>query len=137
MIVHQQEDLADAPRFLLTDALHWESARVIQTWSYRWACEIFHEFCKQAAGFESAQVRNQEAVKRHFRLSCVAQSLLGQAACEGKKSERFAFAKEKQTVGQRLYRLTREAYQQLLHLVQGLFAQGRSCEQVLEVIMPT
>jgi hypothetical protein len=137
VIVHQQEDLADTPRFLLTDALHWESARVIQTWSYRWACEIFHEFCKQAAGFESAQVRNQEAVKRHFRLSCVAQSLLGQAACEGKKLERFAFANEKQTVGQRLYRLTREAYQQLLHLVQGLFAQGRSCEQVLEVIMPT
>jgi hypothetical protein len=136
VIVHQQPDLSDAPRFLLSDALHWESARVIQTWSYRWACEIFHEFCKQVAGFEAAQVRNQEAVKRHFRLSCVVQSLLQQATCQGKKSERFAFAQEKQTVGQRLYSLTREAYQQLLHLVEGLFAQGRSCEQVLEVIMP-
>ncbi len=136
VIVHEKEDLSDAPRFLLTDALHWESARVIQTWSYRWACEIFHEFCKQVAGFESAQVRNQEAVKRHFRLSCVAQSILGQATCEGKKSERFTFANEKQTVGQRLYGLTREVYRQLLHLVQGLFAQGRTCEQVLEVIMP-
>lgn len=136
VIVHQQEDLSDTPRCLLTDALHWESARVIQTWSYRWTCEIFHEFCKQLAGFESAQVRNQEAVKRHFRLSCIAQSLLGQALCQGKKSERFAFAHEKQTVGQRLYSLTREVYQQLLHLVQRLFAQGRTCEQVLEVIMP-
>ncbi len=84
VIVHDQQDLSDAPRLLLTDALHWESGRVIQTWSYRWACEIFHEFCKQVAGFESAQVRNQEAVKRHFRLSCIAQSFLGQAACEGK-----------------------------------------------------
>lgn len=136
VIVHEQEDLSDAPRFLLTDALHWESGRVIQTWSYRWACEIFHEFCKQVAGFESAQVRNQEAVKRHFRLSCIAQSLLGQATCGGKQSERFAFAKEKPTVGQRLYSLTREAYQQMLALVQGLFAQKRTCEQVLEVIMP-
>ncbi len=136
VIVHEQEDLSDAPRFLLTDALHWESARVIQTWSYRWTCEIFHEFCKQMAGFESAQVRNQEAVKRHFRLSCIAQSLLGQALCQGKKSERFAFANEKQTVGQRLYTLTRELYQQLLHLVQGLFAQGQTCEQILEVMMP-
>jgi hypothetical protein len=88
------------------------------------------------AEFESAQVRNEEAVKRHFRLSCVAQSILGQATCEGKKSERFAFANEKQTVGQRLYSLTRELYQQLLHLVQGLFEQGRTCEQILEVIMP-
>ena len=100
------------------------------------ACEIFYEFCKQVAGFEAAQVRNQEAVKRHFRLSCVAQSLLQQAACEGKKSERFAFAKDEQTVGQRLYSLTREVYQQLLHLIEGLLAQGRSCQQVLEVIMP-
>ncbi|MDV2994842.1 MAG: hypothetical protein N4J56_004496 [Chroococcidiopsis sp. SAG 2025] len=136
VIVHEQEDLSDAPRFLLTDALHWESARVIQTWSYPWSCEIFHEFCKQVTGFESAQVRNEEAVKRHFRLSCVAQSLLGQAACQGKKSEQFAFANGKQTVGQQLYSLTREAYHQLLLLVQGLFAQGRTCEQVLEVIMP-
>ena len=136
VIVHQQEDLGDAPRFLLTDALHWESARVIQTWNYRWSCEIFHEFCKQVTGFESAQVRNQEAVKRHFRLSCVAQSLLGQAICQGKKSERFVFANETQTLGQRLYSLTREAYYQLLHLTQGLFAHGRTCEQVLEVIMP-
>lgn len=136
VIVHQQEDLCDVPRFLLGDALHWESGRIITTWSYRWACEIFHEFCKQAAGFESAQVRNQEAVTRHFRLSCLAQSLLGQAACTGKKSERFRFAKETQTVGQRLYTLTREAYHNLLHLVHGLFTQGRTPEQVLEVIMP-
>lgn len=31
VIVHGKEDLSDAPRFLLTDALHWESARLIQT----------------------------------------------------------------------------------------------------------
>src|SRR5947209_15072673 len=29
--------------FLLTDALHWESGRVIQTWSYALASEVFHE----------------------------------------------------------------------------------------------
>jgi hypothetical protein len=36
VIVYEKEDLSDPPRFLLTDALHWESARVIQTWSYRY-----------------------------------------------------------------------------------------------------
>jgi len=46
------------------------------------------------------------------------------------------FANEKQTVGQRLYSLTCEAYHQLLHLVQGLFIQGQTCEQVLEVLLP-
>jgi hypothetical protein len=43
VIVHEQPDLSDAPRFLVTDALHWESGRVIQTWSYRWASEVLHE----------------------------------------------------------------------------------------------
>jgi hypothetical protein len=42
---------------------------VIRVWSYRWQVEIFHEFCKQAVGLEASQVRKEEAVKRHFRLS--------------------------------------------------------------------
>ncbi len=68
VIVHEQEDLGDTPRFLLTDALHWDSGRVIETWSYRWAAEIFHEFGKQVTGWEAAQVRKEEAVKRHYTL---------------------------------------------------------------------
>lgn len=63
-------------RFLLTDGNHWESRRIIQTWSYRWASEVFHEFTKQVIGFESAQLRKEEAVKRHSRLSCIAQSII-------------------------------------------------------------
>jgi hypothetical protein len=74
-IIHETQDLTDTPFFLLTDALHWESKRAIQTWSYRWTSEVFHEFAKQVTGLESSQVRKEEAVKRHFRLSCVAQSL--------------------------------------------------------------
>ncbi len=136
VIVHEQADLSDAPRFLLTDALHWEASRVIQTWSYRWPVEIFHEFGKQLVGLEAAQVRNEEAVKRHFCLSCVAQSLLQRSPCQGGKSERFSFAQDKQSVGQKLYSLTREALQQVLQLVNGLFAQGQSVEQALEVLMP-
>jgi hypothetical protein len=78
----------------------------------------------------------EEAVTRHFRLSCVAQSILQRAACSGGKSERFAFAEEKATVGQKVYTLAREALAGVLQLAQGLFTQGRSCDQVLEVLMP-
>src|SRR5882672_2317720 len=74
VIVHEAAELTDEPRFLVTDTLYWESGRVIETWSYRWASEIFHEFSKQVTGLEAAQLRKEEAVKRHFRLSCVAQS---------------------------------------------------------------
>ena len=137
VIVHDQAELTDSPRFLLTDALHWEGARILRVWSYRWPVEIFHEFCKQVVGLEAAQVRKEEAVKRHFRLSCVAQSLLQRTPSGGRKSERFAFAaNHQQTVGQKLYTLHRDALGQLLRLVHGLFAQGHPCEQVLERLMP-
>src|SRR5512143_276952 len=137
VIIQEQAELTDSPRFLLTDALHWEGARIIRVWSYRWPVESFHQFCKQVVGLEAAQVRQEEAVKRHFRLSCVAQSLLQRIPGGGRKSERFAFAEDdQQTVGQKLYTLTREALGQLLQLVHGLFVQGHPCEHVLERLMP-
>jgi hypothetical protein len=137
VMVHEQADLADQPRFLLTDALHWEGGRVIRVWSYAYPVEIFHEFCKQAVGLEASQVRQEEAVKRHFRLSGVAQSLLQRLPAGGRKSERFSFVDDhQQTLGQKLHTLTRDALGQLLHLVQGLFAQGQSYEHVLERLMP-
>jgi hypothetical protein len=67
-MVHERADLTDNPRFLVTGAVHGESGRMIETWSFRWAAEVFHEFSKQGTGLEAAQVRNEEAVKRHLRL---------------------------------------------------------------------
>ena len=136
VIVHEQADLGDTPRFLLTDALHWESGRVIETWSYRWTAEIFHEFGKQVCGLEAAQVRKEEAVKRHFRLRCVAQSLLQQAPASGSETERFAFAQGAITIGQKVRAIARDALKSLLKLVEQLLVQGHSCEHILEVLMP-
>jgi hypothetical protein len=136
VIAHEYADLRDTPRFFLSDALHWESSRVIETWQYRWPSEIFHAFSKQVTGLEAAQVRKEEAVTRHFRLSCVAQSFVQRAAASGRTSERFTFAEDKATVGQKVYTITREAFAAVLHFTQGLFAQGRSCDQILEVLMP-
>ena len=136
VIVHDQEDLGDTPGFLLTDALHGERGRVIETWSDRWTSDIFHAFGKQVCGVETAQVRKEEAVKRHFRLSCVAQSLLQQAPASGSATERFTFAQGATTIGQQVRTIAREALQSLLKLVEQLLAQGQSCEHILEVLMP-
>jgi hypothetical protein len=136
VIVHEQEDLTDPPRFLLTDALHWESGRIIETWSFRWSAELFHAFGKQGTGLESAQVRTEEAVNRHLRLSCVAQSLLQRAPVVASSVEKFAFAQGQITLGQRCRVIAREVFHALLQTAQRLFTDGRSCEQVLEVLMP-
>ena len=136
-IIHEKAELSDNPRFLLTDALHWDSSRVFSTWSYRWSIEIFHEFSKQLVGFESAQLRNEEAVKRHFCLSCVAQSALQSTICSSRKSEKSNQAQEKESsIGQRMYTLSREALDNLLKLTENLLAQGKTREEILEVIMP-
>jgi hypothetical protein len=135
-MVHERADLTDKPRFLVTDALHWESGRIIETWSFRWAAEVFHEFSKQGTGLEAAQVRNEEAVKRHFRLSCLAQSILQRAPTIASTSERFAFAKGEITLGQRCQTITREVFLSLLSFAKRLFAGGYSCEQVAEALMP-
>jgi hypothetical protein len=90
--VYERADLTDTPRFLGTDAVHWESGRSSETWSFRWAAELVHEFSKQGTGLEAAQVRNEEAVNRHLRFSCLAQSLLQRAPTGASTSEQFAFA---------------------------------------------
>ncbi len=136
VIVHEKSDLSDAPRYLLTSARHWGSGRTIQTWSYRWSSEVFHEFTKQVTGLESSQVRKEEAVKRHFRLSCVAQSLIQRASAVVSESERFEFAKGKTTFGQRCRTIAREVFRSMLELSKRLFAEGKSCDEVLDILMP-
>lgn len=136
-IIHEKADLSDTPRFLLTDAHHWDASRIFATWSFRWPVETFHQFAKQLVGFEDAQLRNEEAVKRHFCLSCVAQSVLQDASGCGQNSERFNFADiNEQTIGQRLYALSREALQSVVEFAQTLLTQGKSVEQIMEVLMP-
>jgi hypothetical protein len=100
----------------------------------RW--KSFMRKAKQINGLESFQVRKEEAVKRHFRLSCVAQSLLQRVACLGQKSKRFKFTQQKQTIGQCVYSLNREALANLLSLSENLFAQGQSSQNILELLMP-
>ena len=135
-IVHERNELTDTPRFLVTDALHWESGRIIEAWSFRWAAEVFHEFSKQGTGLDAAQVRNEEAVNRHLRLSCLAQSMLQRTPTVASTSEQFAFAKGEQTFGQRCHAITREVFSSLLSFAKRLFAGGYSCEQVVEALMP-
>ena len=136
VMVHERSDLTDKPRFLVADALHWESGRIIETWSFRWAAEVFHEFSKQGTGLEAAQVRNEEAVTRHLRLSCLAQSLLQRTPTVVSTSEQFAFAKGEKTFGQRCHAITREVFSSLLSFAKHLFAGGYSFEQVVEALMP-
>ena len=136
VLLHETQDLSDKPRFLITDALHWEPTKIMEVWSYRWSSEVFHEFSKQHAGFEAAQVRKEEAVKRAFHLSCVAQSLLQRQHPASSTSEKFKFAKGQITMGQKQRSILREILGSLLSVAQSAFAGGASSQQVLDRLMP-
>jgi len=135
-IVHETPDLTDPPKYYLTDALHWEGGRMLETWSYRWSSEIFNEFGKQITGLESAQVREEEAVKRHFRLSCISQSIIQRISVGESKCERFEFSKGKTTIGQRCRKIAREVLRSMLELSKRLFMEGKTTDIVLDMLMP-
>lgn len=136
-MVHEEADLSDTPRFLLTDAVHWEGGRILTTWSYRWSSELFHEFSKQHTGFESAQLRTEEAVKRHLRLSCVAQTILQTLTGPASTSERFTFAQGQMTQGQRTRTVARQLLHSVLAWVQRAFKAGKTQTEILDLLMPT
>lgn len=137
LIVHEEKDLSDTPRFLITSALHWEAKRLLTSWNYRWSCELFHEFSKQNTGFEAAQVRKEEAVKRHFRLSCIAQTFLQDLTKPVSTCEKFAFAEGQMTQGQRERTVAREVLLGVLAFARQAFDLGKTQTQVLDMLMPT
>lgn len=134
--VHEQDNLQESPRCFMTDAKHWERKRLLATWSDRWTSEVFHAFDKQGCGMEAAQVRKEEAVPRHCRLSCVAQSLRQRAPAVASTSERDAFAEGRTTIGQKCRAIGREVLRAMLVLCQRYFAEGKTCDHVLELLMP-
>jgi hypothetical protein len=86
VMVHEKPGWTDLPRWLVTDAWHGEHGRVLETWSDRWASEIFHEFGTQVTGVEAAQVRQEEAVTRHVRLRSLL-ALIKQLFAAGKSCD--------------------------------------------------
>jgi hypothetical protein len=100
------------------------------------ASEIFHEFGPQGCGWASAQVRQEQAVTRHFRLSWVAPSWVPLAPGAESTSQSYAFAAGQTTYGQKCRVMSREVLRSLLALSQRYFAEGKSCDEVLEVWMP-
>jgi hypothetical protein len=55
---------------------------------------------------------------------------------EASTSEKFAFADGQVTCGQRLKAIAREVFRSVLMFARQLFEEGKSCQHVLEFLMP-
>jgi len=70
-----ESDLSDAPKFIISNCLTWQSVGITRIYRHRWPVEVYHEEGK-AEGLDQYQVRDLQAISRHISLVAVAFSLL-------------------------------------------------------------
>jgi hypothetical protein len=64
---YKKEDRSDTPKFLLTASqLVWERQHILERRRRRWTIETSYEDVKGALGFDEYEVRDSEAIKRHW-----------------------------------------------------------------------
>src|SRR5215213_8634244 len=96
--------------------------------------KCFTSSANKGRGWKRLRYAMRRRLKRHLRLSCLAQSILQRTPTIASTSEQFAFAKGEKTFGQRCRAITREVFHSLISFAQRLFAGGYSCEHVAEAL---
>ena len=135
-IVASYEDkvnLGKTPNFYATNRKEWEAKRILTTYLDRWPTETFNEDAKGNLGFEDYQLRQITAIRRHWYLSFVAYSLLGDQGPPGRS--RWAVRGRFKSTGQRCQAVVDEL---LAYLIQWICEQsklGASPEQVLNRLL--
>ena len=72
------------PNFYATNRKDWEPKRILTSYLDRWPTETFYEDAKGNLGFEDYQLRHLRAIRRHWYISFVAYSLLGDQGPPGR-----------------------------------------------------
>ena len=135
-IVASYEDelrLDKTPSFYATNRKEWDAKRILTTYLDRWPTETFNEDVKGNLGFEDYQLRQLTAIRRHWYLSFVAYSLLGDQGPPGRS--RWAVRGQFQPTGQRCQAVVDELLSYLLHWMAQQLNQGLSPDHILKRIL--
>ncbi|MFQ5825399.1 MAG: IS701 family transposase, partial [bacterium] len=76
LIIHEEEDLSDTPKYLVTNNLRWEARRILRVYQSRWPIETFYRDSKQNLGLEDYEMRDLVGIKRHWYLVFLSYTLL-------------------------------------------------------------
>lgn len=76
VISYENSQLTDTYVVLVTNALDWESKRIITTYLLRWPIETFYQDGKEQLGLDEYLMRSAKAIGKHWCLVFVAYSLL-------------------------------------------------------------
>jgi len=126
-------NLDKTPSFYAANQRHWEAKRILTTYLDRWPTETFNEDAKGRLGFEDYQLRKLRGIKRHWYLSFVAYSLLGDQGPPGRS--RWAVRGRFQSTGQRCQAVADELLGFLVHWLAQQVEEGRSPNAVLQMLL--
>ena len=119
-----QVQLSKTPDFYATNRKDWEPKRILTTYLDRWPTETFNEDAKGNLGFEAYQLQNLQGIRRHWYLSFVAYSLLGDQGHPGRS--RWAVRGQFQSTGQRCQAVVDELLGYLVHWIAQHLRQGET-----------
>jgi hypothetical protein len=130
---YKEEDRSDKPKFFVTGKLTWERKHILQRRRRRWTVETAYEDVKGPLGFDQYEVRDIEAIKRHWYLVFAAYSASSAATAHGRFgkwiNERLS------TVGDVCRQVQGEALAALISYGATQVAQGESLEPLLKQLL--
>jgi hypothetical protein len=125
--------LTNIPLFFVSNRLDWAAKRILTTYLDRWPTETLNQDVKGNLHFADTQLRRWRAIKRHWYLSFVAYSLLGDLGPPGRS--RWAVRGRFQSTGQRCQLVVDELLGYLVHWVVQQVQGGQSPDLILQRLL--
>jgi hypothetical protein len=123
----------EAPHFFATNRINWEAKRILTTYLDRWPTETFNEDIKGNLGFEAYQLRQLQAIRRHWYLCFVAYSLLSDQTPPGRS--RWNVRGQFLSTGQRCQAVVNELLGHLVSWIVQQLQQGVTADNILHCLL--
>lgn len=132
LISHENEDLSDEPRFLVTNNLRWEAKRIVRVYSFRWSIETFYRDSKQNLGIEDYAMRDLVGIKRHWYLVFLSYCLLALSSMDG--ILRKWFDANVRTIGEKCHWAASELLQDFIFWVVNKAKEQNAMEDIIPLV---
>lgn len=130
---YKEQDRSDKPKFYVTGRLTWERQHILQRRRRRWTVETAYEDVKGPLGFDEYEVRDLEAIKRHWYLVFAAYSASRAATAHGRfgkwVNDRLS------TIGDVCRQVQGEALAALISFCVTQVMQGGSMDPLLQRVL--
>lgn len=126
-------NLSKTPNFYVTNRKEWEPKRILTSYSDRWPTETFNQDAKAHLGFEDYQLHRLHGIRRHWYLSFVAYSLLGDKGPHGRS--RWQVKGRFESTGHRCRAVVDELLSYLIRWIAQQFESGVATDVIVQTLL--